>query len=233
MSARFAKTPDVARTDGGVHDLPQLPGLRRVPRRRSVDEVALRALRHRVHGEPPADLLHRARVLLGPHPDRDDRRPRRPQRVRRRRRRSPHRQLPLLDLLRGQQEGAQHPRGRRVPRADQRRARQGRPPLRRPRGRRRRAPARARHPVGGAREHPRARAPSPRRPQGRDPPGLPLLQGLPRRDHGQQRELHGPRGAPDSGRRGPDRRLQREDHALRRRLPPALREPVDLGRGDA
>ncbi len=94
------------------------------------------------------------------------------------------------------------------------------------------AQARARDPLGGAREHPRARAPPPRRHQGRDPPGLSLLQGLPRRDHGRQRELHGPGGAADARRRRPDRQLQREDDALRRRLPPALREPVDLGRRD-
>ena len=195
--------------------------------------MALRALRHRVHGQPRPDLLYRPGLLLRPHAHPDHRRHRRPQRLRRGRRRAPGDELPLLHLLRDQQEGAQHPRRARVPRRDQRGARQDRPRVRRPRRRHSAAQAHPRDPLGRPRQRPRARPPPPRRHQGRDPPRLPLLQGLPRRDPGQQRELHGARGDADPRRRRLHRRLQREADALRGRLPQPLRQPVDLGRGDA
>ena len=195
--------------------------------------MALRALRHRVHGQRRPDVLHRPRLLLRPHAHPDDRRHRGAQRVRRRRRRAPRDELPLLHLLRDQQEGAQHPRRARVPRRDQRGARQDRPRVRRPRRRHGAAQAHPRDPVGRPRQRPRSDPPPPRRHQGGHPPRLPLLQGLPGRDPGQQRELHGAGGDADPRRRRLHRRLQREADALRGRLPQPLRQPVDLRRSDA
>ena len=110
MAKRFTSTPDVPRIDGGVTIFRSCLVSRRVPGRRVVHQVALRALRHRVHRQPRADLLHRPRLLLRPHADPDHGRHRRPQRLRRRRRRASGHELPLLHLLRDQQEGAQHPR---------------------------------------------------------------------------------------------------------------------------
>ena len=110
---------------------------------------------------------------------------------------------------------------------------QDRARVRRPRRLHRAAQAHPRDPVGRPRQHPRPHPPPPRRHQGRHAPRLPLLQGLPGRDAGQQRELHGAGGDADPRRRHPHRRLQREADALRGRLPQPLRQPVDLGRGDA
>ena len=233
MAKRFTSTPDVPRIDGGVTIFRSCLVSRRVPGRRVVHQVALRALRHRVHGQPGADLLHRPRLLLRPHAHPDHRRHRRAQRLRRRRRRAPRDELPLLHLLRDQQEGAQHPRRARLPRRDQRGARPDRPRVRRPRRLHRAAQAHPRDPVGRPRQRPRAHPPPPRRHQGRHAPRLPLLQGLPGRDAGQQRELHGAGGDAHPRRRRLHRRLQREADALRGRLPQPLRQPVDLGRGDA
>ena len=92
------------------------------------------------------------------------------------------------------------------------------------------AQAHPRDPVGRPRQRPRAHPATPRRHQGRHAPRLPLLQGLPGRDAGQQRELHGAGGAAHPRRRRLHRRLQREADALRGRLPQPLRQPVDLGR---
>ena len=189
--------------------------------------MALRTARRRVHGQHRPDLLHRSRLLLRPHAVPDDPRRRGAQRLRGGRRGSSDPGLSLLDLLRHQQEVARRARGPRVPRAGERDAREDRPPLRRRRRSHDPAPAQPRDPLEPAPADPRSHPAKVVRHQGRHPPGLSLLQGLSRRSPRRQRELHAARGPARADGCREDRQLQREDHPLRRRLPPDLRQPVD------
>ena len=220
-------TPDIPPVTGGVLLFRSCLISDRVPRRRGGHQVALRALRHRVHRASRADLLHRPGLLLRAGARRDLRGPGGAQRLRRRRRRPPRDELPVLHLLRHQQEGAQHPEAcpSTAPRPTAALAKIG-PRLHRRRGRGRAPQPHHGDPVERPPLHPRHDRAPPRRHQGRDPPRLPLLQGLPRRGRGRQRELHDPGGPARGHRRHQDRPLQREDDALRRRLPPALRQPL-------
>ena len=147
--------------------------------------------------------------------------------------RPPGHELPLLDLLRHQQEGAQHPAGPGVPGRDEPGAGEGRPRVHRRRGGRHPPQPHDGGPLERSRLHPRPHPAAPRRHQGRHAPRLPLLQGLPGRGRGRQRGLHDPGGPARGHGRHQDGPLQREDDALRRGLPPALRQPLHRGRRDS
>ena len=159
--------------------VPKLPGLQRVSGSGSGHQVALRQVGNRVHRAPRADLLHGAGLLFRTRAGRHDGGAGGTQRVRGRRRRSPGHELSLLDLLRHQQEGPQHPGGPAIPRGGQPCLGADRPPVRRSYGADGPALSHDGNSVECPSFDPQAVAAGARRDQGGDPSGLPLLQGVP------------------------------------------------------